>query len=103
MWLEGRKLAVELADRRSHQGLFRKVAGVADEIARGEIVTAVGDEVVARDEFERVVRRDPMWMLHDVDMRVEALHRLARARRLADADPCRGVDDLALQVGERHR
>ena len=40
-------MAVERPDRREHQRPLGEIAGVVDEIARGEIVGAVGDDVVA--------------------------------------------------------
>ena len=41
--------AVKRAERRRDQRLFGEVAGIRDEIARGEIVRTVGDDVIAAD------------------------------------------------------
>ena len=54
MRADGRERAVERAHGRRDQRLPRKEAGVGDEIAGGEIVGAIGDKVVTRDEIERV-------------------------------------------------
>jgi hypothetical protein len=49
--LQGREVAVEGSDRGERQRLAGQVAGIADEVARGEVVRPVGDDVVARDEL----------------------------------------------------
>ena len=48
-------MAVERADRGEDERLLGEVAGVIDEIARGEIVGAIGDDVELRDDLERVL------------------------------------------------
>ena len=95
--------AVEGADRGGDQRLAGEVAGVGDQIAGGEIVGAVGDNVVARNQLERVRRREPRHMRFHRHMRIEPLNRGLRAVHLAHADVGRGVDHLPLQVRQRHR
>ena len=46
-------------------GFLREIAGVGHEIARGEIIRAVGDDVVARDQIERVAGVEPRHMRFD--------------------------------------
>src|SRR3546814_1039116 len=58
MGLVGGKLAVEAHDGGGNEGLAGEMAGVVGEVAGGEVVGAVGDQVVARDEVEGVVRRE---------------------------------------------
>src|SRR3546814_2514313 len=58
MGLEGRELAIEAHDGGGNQRPSGEMAGVIGEIAGREIVGAVGDQVVARDEIERIVRRE---------------------------------------------
>jgi hypothetical protein len=71
--------AVEDADGGGDQGLLRKEASIGDEIARGEVVGAVGDDVVAADQLEGVGRGEPRCMGLDRDMGIEATNRRRRA------------------------
>ena len=57
--LEHRKLALEAQHRGRHQRAARQHAGVGHQKARGEIVGAVADDVVARDQRQRVVGGEP--------------------------------------------
>ena len=52
-------MAVERPDRGEHQRPLGEIAGVVDQIARGEIVGAVGDDIEAAQNFERVLRDKP--------------------------------------------
>ena len=99
--LQGREIAVERADSGEHQRLPRQIAGIADEIAGGEVVRAVGDDVVAADDIERVAGVEPRLVRLDVHMRIEPGDRLPRALDLGCADVRGVVHDLALQVVER--
>ena len=81
----------------------REIAGVGDEIAGGEIVGAVGDDVVARDQASALAAVEARRMRHERDMGVEPLDRRGRAVDLGRADVGRAVDHLALQIGQRHR
>ena len=103
MGADGGQRPVEDADRRGHQRLLRKVAGIGHEIAGGEIVGTIGDEIVAGNDIERVVRREPHPMGLDVHMGIEAAERRGGALHLGPADIAGGVDDLALQVRQRDR
>ena len=94
--------AVEGADRRRHQRLLGEVAGVRHEIARGEIVGAVGDDVIARDQIERVRRGQPHGVRLDFDMRIEPRDRGARLRGFVLADVVGGKNHLPLQIRQRH-
>ena len=60
--LVGRDLAVEAQDRRRDQGLLQAKAGVVHQIARREVVAAVGHDVVGRDDLSAFagVRRS-LW------------------------------------------
>jgi hypothetical protein len=100
---DGGERAVEDADRGGDQRLFGKEAGVGDEIPRGEIVRAVGDQVVSAHQVERVGGDQPRRVHFHRDVRIEPADRGSRARDLGLADFGRAVDHLALQVGERHR
>ena len=56
MRANGGERAVERAERRGHERLLGEVAGIGNQIARGEIVRAVGDHVVIADKRKRVLR-----------------------------------------------
>ena len=103
MRTQRRQRTVEDADRCGDQRLPCKVTRVGHEIARGEIVRAVSDDVVLRNQIERVAGIEPRHMRLDLHMRIEPLDRRFGAVDLAQAHIGRGVDDLTLQVGQRHR
>src|SRR3712207_8539200 len=54
---EDRDLAVEPVDRAPHVRLAQQHAGVVDQVARGEVVGAVDDEVVLAEDLHHVVDR----------------------------------------------
>ena len=82
-----------------HDGDAELHAGVVEQVARREVVGAVDDHVVALDDVEDVVGRQPGVVGDDVDVGVERHERLLRRVDLAVADPVEVVQDLALQVG----
>ena len=93
-------MAVEGADRGEDERALGQIAGVVDQIARGEIVGAVGDDVVIGDDLDGVLRLEPRGVKTGVDVRVQALDALRRASRLVGAGACRVVDDLPLEIVE---
>ncbi len=102
MRADGGERAVEGAERRGHQRLFGKIAGVRHQIARGEIVGAVGDDVVAADQLERIFRGQPGVVLLHGDVGIEPMDRRRGAVDLRHADVGRRVDHLPLQIRQRH-
>jgi hypothetical protein len=100
--LEGADVAVEGAHRREHQRLPGEIAGIADQVARGEIVRAVGNDVIARDDRKRVAGIEALIVGLDLYMRVEPRYGLARALDLGEPHPRRIVHDLPLQVVQRY-
>src|SRR6266480_649806 len=99
---DGGERAVEAADRRGDERFSREITGVGHEVAGGEIVGTVGDEVVAADEIERIRRGQAHRMGFDRDVRVEPPDHRGRAVDLGPAEVRSAVDDLALQIGKRH-
>ena len=93
---------VECAESGGHQRLLGEIAGIGDEIARGEIIGAVGDDVVIADQLERVRRRQPDIVLRDRDMGIELVDRRRCGGGFRRADIGRAVDHLALQIRQRH-
>jgi hypothetical protein len=82
--------------------MSRRPTSVGNEIARGEIVGAVGDDVVAADEINRVRGGQAHTVGLDRHVRVQPLDQCGRAVDLGPAEVRSAVDDLALQIGQRH-
>ncbi len=95
---ERRDLAVEAEDRAVHDGLLVKDARVVDEIPRGEVVAAVDDDVVLREDPIDVRAGEALLVLHHLHVGVQILDRDLGARHLLHADAARRVEDLPLQV-----
>jgi hypothetical protein len=88
----------EVEDRAVHVGQAQEHAGVVDEVAGGEVVGAVDDQVVVAEDLHDVGRVQAGVVGANRDVAVEALeHRLGRLD-LRDADGLLAVQDLALQV-----
>ena len=89
-------------DRAVGVRLAQQHAGIVDQIARGEIVRAVGDDVVVLENFERVGAREHGVVLDDVQRRIERDELLRGGVELFAADVFGRVDDLALQIAGVH-
>jgi hypothetical protein len=76
------------------------MAGVVEQIAGIEGVGAVGDDVVAGDEIERVGPRQLPGMRLDGDLRIETAHGVGRALDLEAAEVLGAVQHLPLQIGQ---
>ena len=63
-------------------------------------VRAVADDVVTADDVQRVVRVQPQAVGFDVDAGIDVARGLRGGGSLGDANPRRGVGDLALEVGQ---
>ncbi len=100
--LEQRDVAVERSERRISERPLCQITGVGDEIAGGEIVGTVGDDVVAGDEIERVRRVEAFGVRLDIHERIDAQDRIAGAVNFQAINVGRTVRDLALQIIERY-
>ena len=94
--------AIEGADRRGDERLLCEIAGVGNEITCREIVGAVGDDVVARYQVDRIGRGQPQTVRFDVDLRIEFFHGIGGSFDLRPADVGRCENDLPLQIRQRH-
>ena len=72
-----------------------------NEIARREIIGAIGDDVVAVNQVERVRRCQSCVMSLNADVWVESGHHICRAFDLRLADVAGSEDHLPLQVRKR--
>ena len=94
--------SVEHAERRRDQRLAGEEAGVGHQIAGFEIVGAVEHQIIAADQRHRIRCVEPRRVAHEFHMRIERVDFLGGAVDLGPADIRRKVNDLALQVGQRH-
>ena len=100
MRCEHRQLPVEPEDRRRDHRDPEPDRGVVQQVARGEVVDAVDDHVVALDDLHDVGGVEAGVVLDDLDVGVQRVDRLLGGVDLRDTDAVVGVDDLALEVGE---
>ena len=96
----GRLIVVEGTDGGEDESLLGEIARIVDEIAGGEIVGAVGDDVVAADDGKRVLRDEAGRVEARRYMRIEAFDRRCGALGLRPADALGVVDDLAVEIVE---
>ena len=90
------RLALELEDGGVDDGFSEKYRCVVHEIAGGEIVRPVDDDVVVLQEVERVVAVDSLLVRDDVHVRVQRGEGGPCAFDLGGAHAIVRVDDLAL-------
>ena len=96
---EDARLPVESVDRAPDIRLAQQHAGVVDEVAGGEVVGPIDDEVVLSEELHDVGGVEALVVDDDVDVGIDLLDRVTRTLGLGSADVALAVDDLALQVG----
>src|SRR5680860_1588273 len=99
---EGGELSVERSHRSRHQWELGQVAGIVEKIARGEIVRAVGDDVEAAQDIERVLRDQPRRIELRLHMRVEPLDGGGCTLGLGATHVGGVVHDLPLEIVEAH-
>src|SRR6266704_1606362 len=92
-------LPVEAVDRAPHVRLALEHAAVVDQIAGGEVVGAVHDQVVVADDPAGVLGGETGLVEGDLDVGVDLADLVAGALQLGAADVRGAVDDLPLQVG----
>jgi hypothetical protein len=95
-------LAFEAKDRTVNIGLAGEHAGIVDQITRGEVVGAVGDDVELAKYFQSVLAGQPGLERAQFQKRVDRFELLTGGVELLAPYICRAVDDLALQVGVIH-
>lgn len=79
-----------------------QLARVGDEVTGLEVVRAAQDEVVPGEDLQRIVRGDPLAVLHDAHQRIEVGDPRGDRGSLGRAQGGPPVDHLALQVGGVH-
>ncbi len=91
--------AFEAEDRAIDVDFFEENAGVVDEVAGGEIVGAVDDDVVGGDPLHGVFGGDAALVFDDFGVGVEGNELLLGGVEFGLSDVVGGVEDLALEVG----
>jgi len=79
-------------------GFAQQHAGVVDEIARGEVVCAVGDYVVVHEYVEGVGAGEHGVVLDDFERGIEGDELLLGGVELLAANVFGRVNDLALKI-----
>ena len=79
-------LTLEAENRAVNIRLAEQHAGVVDEIARGEIVGAIDDDVVVLEQIERVFAGQPRFVAIDLDIGIQIAEALGRGFDLRPAD-----------------
>ncbi len=92
------KLPLVLIDAGEHGGLLREHRGIVDQILGAKIIAAVDNDVMAADQFERVVRIEVSGVRFDLHGGIDGRNRGARQIRLRFADIGKRVNRLAMQI-----
>ena len=100
MALKHRKLAFKTQHGGGDERLFQQMAGIAQQKSGGEIIGAIADDIVLRDQGFRDRRIHPHGVNLNPGLRVERPQRLGRALRLVLTNPRGGMGNLPLQVGQ---
>jgi hypothetical protein len=96
--LEHGDLTLEAVDASVHDRLVVLHRRVVEEIAGGEVVGAVDDDVVLGEDAIDVLARESLLVADDLHVGVERFQGLSRGLGLRLADAVRRVQDLSLQV-----
>src|SRR6266511_2463970 len=91
-------LPIVAVGRAPHVRLALEHAGVVDQVAGGEVVGAVHDQVVVADDPAGVLGGEPGLVEGDLDVGVDLADLVAGALQLGAADVRGAVDDLPLRV-----
>src|SRR3954447_3892760 len=95
--LEDAKLPLEAEDRGRHDRDLEAHRRVVEQVARGEVVDAVDDDVPALDDLHDVRGVEARLVLDDLHVGVQRLDLLLGRVDLRHADAVGGVDHLARQ------
>ena len=83
-----------------HQRQPQHDGGVVDQVPRGEVVRPVDDHIPAAQQLQGVLSAQPSSVRDDLDVGVERPDRLGRRVHLGTPHSGRGMDDLALKIGD---
>src|SRR5256885_10018616 len=100
MGREDCRLTVKAKNRSVNVWLLRENADVIRQVAGGKIVRAVNDDVVTRDNLERILTREPALVRFDFDGWVCVTQPLTRRVQFFSANVFSAVQNLPLQVAK---
>ncbi len=80
--------------------LAQQHAGIVDQVACGEIVGAVGDDIELLNDVQSVRRFQARLEAHHIDFGIHVRDASSRRLQLGLADVFGAVSDLALQVSD---
>lgn len=89
------------ADRRCHQILSSRDAGVRDRQPRRQIICSVDDKIPTREDVGGVLRIQPTLKRNDLDVAVQGVQTLCSGCSLGSTKISFSEDDLALQIRKR--
>ena len=95
---EHRALPVETKNRSVNVRFTGPNTNIVRKITRREIIRAVDDDVVTRDQILRVLAREPAIVQFDVDMRVRVAQTIVGGFQFAATNVFRAVQNLPVQV-----
>jgi len=98
MGFEGGELSFEPDQRGADQRLFHFERRLVRQIAGREIVTAIDDKVIIREQRFSIVGSQSGAVFDHVHIRVQLFDPLGRGPHFGLPDFVGGMDDLALQV-----
>src|SRR5271165_4604949 len=95
---ENRDLAFEAEYGAVNVGFAEQDAGVVHQVARGEIVGSIDDDVVVLEKIEGVLAREASFERVDLNQRVQVAQVLGRRFNLGTSHVARAEEHLALQI-----
>src|SRR5437660_2000483 len=93
-------LSIESKDRAIDIWLFREHADVIRQIARGEIIRTINDNIVTRNNFKSVLAGEATVVRFDFDARIHIAQAIARGFQFLATDVFRAVQNLPLQIAK---
>ncbi len=93
-------LPLEAENRTVDVRLAEENASVVHQVARGEIVGAIDDDVVIAEEVERILAGQPSFVLIDLNVGIQSAKARGSCFDFWPADVRRAEKNLALQVGQ---
>src|SRR5262249_6475928 len=102
MWREDTRLTFKLKNTAVHHRLVSEESSIVYQVARGEVVAAIHDNVIVPKDVHDVVYRQTFIVDAHLDIGIETINRLLGRLGLGYANAVGAVQDLALQVREVH-
>ena len=100
--VENGYLPLETEDAPVNIRFAKQHAGIIHQIAGGEVVSAVHNNVIAFKKVERIVGSQARWVSHHFDVWIDLSNGLLRRNQFRPSHIRGAVNYLALQVGKVH-